>query len=102
MTHSRASICTHCSFSAARRYPDMYNVLPNITYRGVFRYRRGEETPPAQETNAAGEIQTVDAPRPHAGRGGSRRTVRHKKWMRVGSPLNTGTASKTRPITPKP
>jgi hypothetical protein len=39
----RISICKHCRFSAARRYPGMYDVLPSITFRGVFRTAVGKK-----------------------------------------------------------
>ena len=72
----------------------MFNVLPNITLRGVFRYRRGEETPAAQETNAAGEIQTVDARPPRDDRAGSLRVVCHTKWIRLKSRQMVETAAR--------
>ena len=72
----------------------MYNVLPNITLRGVFRYRRGEETPAALKTNAAGEKQTVEAPPPHGGGVGSLRVVCHTKWIRLKSRQMVETAAR--------
>src|SRR5258707_8974297 len=80
----------------------MYNVLPNITYRGVFRYRRAEETPAALKTYAAGEIQTVEAPSPRGGRVGRLRAVCRTRWIRSTGRPAAEAASQSRTTTPKP
>ena len=80
----------------------MYNVLPNITFRGVFRYRRGEETPAAQETNATGEIQTVETLPPRGSRVGRVRAVCHTKWIRLKSTDTGETAAGSGVLAPKP
>jgi len=80
----------------------MFNVLLNITLRGVFRYRRGEETPAAQETNAAGKIQTVEARPPRDDRAGSLRVVCQTKWIRLKSRQMVETAARDGVFAGKP